>query len=279
MRKQLLQHLISEGGSVLPSGSADAPPHAENMKSFVSFFLSSPALLEGLVGLLSHNQAIDFADCVVTVGSHSEMLILLSRLLCSEFQKKHLKEKNSILRGSAFVDVFLVKVVKLTGTAYVEEVLKEFAQKHKPTSDVVSIAQELVECLTTSLAKVPPNLRVVFNMIRVECDKYGLNYQEMIGGLLLLRIFLPKLLSPAAYGMTEPGFVSNVTAVSSVLQKLANHKKFVDGDESVKYNAFIDSHADAFVDFFDQISNKKDLDIVEGKNFPISIQQRDECIL
>ena len=251
-RVQLMRIYLLDQKRVVPWREYYRASDEEAMSSFASTWLGDP---EQLLNAQS-NMSADVVEAMVDALSRrpaAERLIFLKTLLEDEFSQKSAKEKGSILRGNLLCDLLLVAIVKTDGREYAKKLFRTLVND-PPSSDVLATAQRLISLITSSMDSIPRSLLVVFAMLKTLCNRFDMDHCPLIGGLLLLRILLPQLITPANYGLAgNKEFCGSINVVSSILQKIANHRDFT-GDDSQKYNAFLSANNGAFDSFFDRIS-------------------------
>ena len=98
---------------------------------------------------------------------------------------------------------------------------------------------DLADALLASINKdsnvrdMPRDIRDLAKLIGELCDKYLPDQKwPLVGGLILLRLYCPTLVSPASYGLLRPdyvmssGFRKNLTQITRLLQNTSNHQPF-----------------------------------------------------
>lgn len=96
---------------------------------------------------------------------------------------------------------------------------------------------------------LPPAIRDMAKLIGTLCDRY-LPEQKwpLVGGLILLRLYCPTLISPTTYGLLPadhvmtPAFRKNLLQVTRLLQSASNHQLFKDGS-NVLLNDWVETHS------------------------------------
>ena len=123
---------------------------------------------------------------------------------------------------------------------------------------LISMADKVIHLISddASIARIPRDVRDMAGLIGSLCDQH-LPEQKwpLVGGMLLLRLYSPTLISPTTYGLLPsnhpmtPGFRKNLMQVTRLLQNASNHQPFKDGpnvalngwveDSGLKIDAFL----------------------------------------
>ncbi|KAL8243885.1 hypothetical protein R6Q59_010143 [Mikania micrantha] len=177
-------------------------------------------------------------------------------LLVRDLSRSATMEANLLFRGNSLVSKALDAHMRRLGKAYLEDVLgdkiRQIAysnpecevdpaklqikdQTQRNWTTLLGLTKSIWYSISTSAAKCPPELRLIFKHIR-SCaeDRYGSFIRTVkytsVSGFLFLRFFCPAVLNPKLFGLVEeipPERARRTfTLIAKALNVLANMSKF-----------------------------------------------------
>ncbi|KAH8878633.1 hypothetical protein GQ53DRAFT_606584, partial [Thozetella sp. PMI_491] len=193
-------------------------------------------------------------------------------------------EANLLFRGNSLLTQALEFHMRRLGKEYLEEVLadkifeineinpdcevdpgklqnSEDVQQH--WAQLIHLTTEVWECIASSAARLPPELRHVLKYIRaVAEDRYGdflrtVTYTS-VSGFLFLRFICPAILNPKLFGLLRdhprPRAQRTLTLVAKGLQALANLSTIGKKETWMDpMNRFLNTNRQSLKDFLDEV--------------------------
>eukprot|EP01125_Pyxidicula_operculata_P009986 TRINITY_DN3288_c0_g1_i1.p1 TRINITY_DN3288_c0_g1~~TRINITY_DN3288_c0_g1_i1.p1 ORF type:complete len:797 (-),score=189.26 TRINITY_DN3288_c0_g1_i1:94-2484(-) len=121
----------------------------------------------------------------------------------------------------------------------------------------------------------PKSIKSILHLVRSGVKAQFPEQTELIytslGGLILRKFFIPAVMKPGFYGLSDIDFEEShvertTTLVARVLQKLSNFEKFEEREAHLdKMNPFLEENIPTMKKFLDRISEKCDVNDVEQK--------------
>ena len=193
-------------------------------------------------------------------------------MLREEFELKASKEPGSILRGASLAAKMSSRHARSVGTPYLKELLSAWIEgiKELPELSVqteadkvklLAISSEVIEIISRddNVAAIPADIRELARLIGLLCDQH-LPEQKwpLVGGLMLLRLYCPTIISPTTYGLLDPKFPmstalrKNLMQVTRLLQNASNHQPFKDGP-NVALNPWVEAQGSNIDTFLEKV--------------------------
>jgi hypothetical protein len=240
-RKQMLEQLLNEANeSPTPRRDEAKPVNEAAIRSLCDFVFANPVTLDCLGSLVKEQLALSVVAC----ASEQQLISVVSFLVLEQIRKKtELGESGSILRGSSLAEVLLGRFLNSAGAQYLTELLRRVGSKE--TLDVEAMCRKVFECIVSTIIQVPLGIRVVMAALRTACDAAKVAYGPLVGGCILLRLFVPGIIACNLAG-------KDTTLVASLLLKISSGKLFSDGEENAKFNKFLVSLS--FEEYFNEVS-------------------------
>lgn len=193
-------------------------------------------------------------------------------------------EANLLFRGNSLLTQSLEFHMRRLGKEYLEEILSdkilemnelnpscevdpsklqhgEDLQQH--WTQLISLTNEVWECISSSADRVPPELRHILKYIRaVAEDRYGDFLRTVthtsVSGFLFLRFICPAILNPKLFGLLRdhprPGAQRTLTLIAKGLQALANLSAIGKKETWMEpMNRFLNAQRQPLKDFLDRV--------------------------
>ncbi|KAK3383935.1 hypothetical protein B0T24DRAFT_518969 [Lasiosphaeria ovina] len=193
-------------------------------------------------------------------------------------------EANLLFRGNSLLTQALEFQLRRQGREYLQETLADKILeineanpncevdpgKLQPSDDIqqhwtqlINLTTEVWECIATSSARLPPELRHVLKYIRaVAEDRYGdflrtVTYTS-VSGFLFLRFICPAILNPKLFGLLRdhprPRAQRTLTLIAKGLQALANLSTIGKKEMWMEpMNRFLNAQRQSIKDFLDGV--------------------------